>query len=248
MKKILVLILLLILPSAYVNAQRRGFGGHGHHRTTIVRQPRGHCGYGYRRVGRSYRSPVFGRRSGFGWHVTSPVVSLTRTVVVENNYVPEEREYYEPETVYVEKPVTVAEEVPQTVVKREVIEETPSYNKESKRIDYSEMWRISFWFNCGSSSSDYYKDKANAINLINIRDFMKTHSDATVVLEGYASKNCGSNERNYRLAEERANFIRRCLIQRGVPESHIRVVYCYVPKQYYEEKPEYNQCVVAHAE
>lgn len=248
MKKILLLILLLSLTSTFTCAQRRGFGGRGHHRTMITRQPHGHCGYTYRGVGRSYRGPVIGRHSGFGWRVASPIVSVTRTVVVENNYQPEEEEYYEPETVYVEKPVVV-EEAPQVNIKVNEVRETPVYTAPTTTgIDYSQMWRISFWFNCGSSNSDYYKDKANAINLKNIVIFMNEHPDAGVVLDGYASKHCGSDEINYRLARDRANYIKNCLIKKGIESCRIRVVYCYVPQQYYDEKPEYNQCVVAHAE
>ena len=250
-KKIFIIIATLFLCIGGCYSQRHGGfrGGHAPRNAAhMYYQPRGVVGHHYIHGRRGFGRSVYMRTGSYGFPVCSPLFTVNRTVVVQAPM-----EEVEPETIYVkETNVIVKEETPTvTVTSIPTPQEEVSYevipHTDVNTIKVSEMWKISFWFFTNTSKLDQNKSLDWRLNLKNIVDFYNSHPTTTIVVAGYASKNCGTAERNRQLVEERGDYIRRWLVYYGIPDGNIEVQRHYVPDEYYTADPKYNQCVVVSA-
>ena len=80
---------------------------------------------------------------------------------------------------------------------------------ETSTFNYDDMWSQTIWFKEGS----YRKIRTDGkIALENVARFLQDHLDAKIVLEGYASRRCGTYRYNKDLASNRLRTISSYLV------------------------------------
>ena len=111
------------------------------------------------------------------------------------------------------------------------------------KINVSEMWQQTIHFRFGQ----FRLDTADYPTIENIAKFMEENKHVKIELRGYASKNRGSWESNYKLAERRLKSVCEALLQFGVDiknRTELRVEG--LRNQPYDEDS-WNQCVIIKA-
>lgn len=182
------------------------------------------------------------------------------THVVVREHVP----YYEEKVVYVrEKPQRNSVVVNNYIVnnnKREIVRnqnncddneyfdlnnvnETTIVNNQS--FDYDDMWSQTVWFKRGSYSKLRNDGK---IALDNVHKFLCEHSDAKIVLYGYASRKYGTYDYNKDLAKKRLYTVSDYLVNvYRLDWSRIEMRVVGTSSAEYDEDS-WNQCVVIKCE
>lgn len=182
-----------------------------------------------------------------------------RTHVVRE-YIP----YYEEKVVYVrEKPQRNSVVVNNYIIndnKREVVRnqnicddneyfdlnivnEKPTVNNQN--FDYDDMWSQTVWFKRGSYNNLRNDGK---IALDNVYKFLREHSDAKIILYGYASRKYGTYEYNKDLAKKRLYTVSDYLVNvYRLDWSRIEMRVIGTNSAEYDEDS-WNQCVVIKCE
>ena len=88
-------------------------------------------------------------------------------------------------------------------------------------------------------STIHYTQKAGLLNLVE----MVKGTDTKLVVVGYADAKTGSKSRNLKLSEERANAVKKFLVDNGVKEENVTVEFKGDTEQLYSEN-EVNRVVV----
>ena len=112
-------------------------------------------------------------------------------------------------------------------------------------FDYSDMWSQTIWF----KEDSYKKIRTDGqIALHNVAKFLSEHSDATVVLYGYASRRHGTYGYNMKLASNRVKNVKSYLSNLyEVDWSRIKCCVIGTSAQEYDTDM-WNQCVVIKCE
>ena len=87
------------------------------------------------------------------------------------------------------------------------------------------------------------------MNIVAIADYMKQYPDANATINGYADTGTGTPQINHRLAQERAEVVRDCLVKKyGIESDRLFVMSMEGDEQPFSKNNDWNRVVIIMAD